>query len=424
MFLKKTLCLAALALAAFNANAGAGPLSIKDGLFYKDGKPFYGVGVNYFDAINRNPSTKPTTLEGLQVLRTNNIPFVRISALPFWPKDLKAVYNFQEQKISPIYHARLKKFLDDAEANNVGVIVDVFWNWTAIADMENEAIPKTGVKGSNTLERMKKITREIVNTYQGHKAVWAWEFSNEASSFMDLTVARGYDNAVYLPTDTVQGAPGYYLPTDPVSGKQKRKVDDDFTQETIKVAVQTFAETVRELDQTTPIFSGNNVPRANAYHMRHGPNYFASDSPEEFGKILEENDPAPVDTFSMHLYPYSEGAKDKYFGADGATIAQIISAAMERSKLAGSKRPFFLGEFGADSSDPNEGGLGKGGLGPKIAQIKFLEFTEAIMKQQVQMSALWVYDFSYQNKSYNVTNTLRNDQLYKLGEMNRTMRIW
>ncbi|MEC5160886.1 MULTISPECIES: cellulase family glycosylhydrolase [unclassified Janthinobacterium] len=419
MFLKKTLCCAALALAAFNANAGAGPLSIQDGKFYKDGKPFYGVGVNYFDAVIRNPATTPTTLEGLQILRANNIPFVRISALPFWPRDLKAVFSPTDQKISLAYHARLKKFLDDAAANNIGVIVDVFWNWTAIADMEDEAIPKTGVAGSKTMERMKKITLEIVDAYQGHKAVWAWEFSNEASSFMDLTEVKGYNNGRYLPTDPALGAPNYSLPIDPADNKPKRLAKDNFTPTTITAAVQLFAETVRTLDKTTPIFSGNNIPRANAYHMRHWPNSYVSDSKEEFGKILEENDPAPVDTFSMHLYPYSEGTKEKYFGLDGATIAQIIGAAMERSKLAGSKRPFFLGEFGADSNT-----IAAGGLGPDAANEKFFKFSEVILAQQVQMSALWVYDFSYQDKSYNVTNKLRNNQLYELARMNGLMRTW
>ena len=90
MFLKKTLCLAALALAAFNANAGAGPLSIKDGLFYKDGKPFYGVGVNYFDGFIRYVATGDASYRaGFVVLKNNNIPFIRISALPFYPNQIK-----------------------------------------------------------------------------------------------------------------------------------------------------------------------------------------------------------------------------------------------------------------------------------------------------------------------------------------------
>ncbi|MES2041557.1 MAG: hypothetical protein V4495_27385 [Pseudomonadota bacterium] len=404
MFLKKTLCVAALTLAAFNAYAGVGPLSIKDGLFMKDGKPFYGVGVNYFDGFARNAKTGDSSYKkGLQVLAKNKIPFIRISALPFWPNDLNTVLNDPR-----LYHERLDAFLNEAEANHIGVIVDVFWNWTAIADVVGEKIPMTGVPGSKTLEKMKAITLDIVKQHQNHKAVWAWEFANEASSFMDLTEALGY-------TTATKNNNGNYLPSNLGAGAPARTAADDFTPQTIQVAVKTFAETVRTLDKTTPILSGNNVPRENAYHMRHAEkkNVFALDSREEFGKILEENDPAPVDTYSLHLYPNSEG---KYFDKqpEHSTIAEIISAAMDRSKLVGSKRPFFLGEFGAD-------GLSLGAAG---AQEKFNTFKKEILRQRVQMSALWVYDFSYQNADYNVTETLRAYQLEELKQMNIEMSTW
>lgn len=400
MFLKKTLCFAALALAVFNASAAA--LSIKDGLFMKDGKPFYGVGVNYFDGFARFVRTGNTSYrDGLKVLADNKIPFIRISTLAFWPKDITDTYVAHPD----VFHRRLNEFMDEAERNHIGVILDVFFNWTAIAALENhEPIPFMGVKGSNTLKRMQAITRDIVQKHKDHKALWAWEFGNEASSFMDLTVALGYDN-----TPAEMKSNGLYLPSNPDFDEPVRDEADNFTPETITTAIKTFAATVRELDQTTPIMSGNNVPRENAYHMRYASyqNRFDKDSPEEFGKILAENDTDAVDTYSMHLYPYSEG---HYFGGP-STIGDIIRAAMDRSKLEGSKRPFFLGEFGADEEQ----------LGKAAAQEKFFVFTKEILDQKVQMSALWVYDYFFQDKNFNVTKDLRSYQLDELKRVNELM---
>jgi endo-1,4-beta-mannosidase len=394
MFLKKTLCFAALALAVFNANAG--PLSIENGLFMKDGKPYYGVGVNYFDGFTRYTRDKNSSYKaGLKVLKDHKIPFIRISTIGFWPKDTNSSYVNNAN-----FHTQLTEFLDEAHANGIGVIVDVFFNWTAIADMEGDPIPMWGVHDSKTRARMRAITIDIVGKHKDHPALWGWEFSNEASSFMDLTVSRYANNYNWLPSKPEYGSP-------------KRTTDDNFTQETIKTAIADFAKTVRDIDTSTPIFSGNNVPRANAYHLRYAAPRDAnnSDSREEFGKVLAENDPAPVDTLSMHLYPNSEGT---YFGTQPSTIADIVSAAMERSKLETDKRPFFLGEFGADAV----------ALGEELATAKFYKFKEVILDQKVQMSALWVFDYSALNADFNVNATRRSYQLRELKDMNEKMSAW
>ncbi|NRR31603.1 cellulase family glycosylhydrolase [Oxalobacteraceae bacterium] len=380
--------------------AHAAPITVVNGQFVKDGKPFYGVGVNYFDGFTRyaGSSRDLTWKKGLATLNQYKIPFIRINTFGFWTADFQK--NYLNDKAA--FYARLDAFMNEAKAQNVGVVLDLFWNYTMFVDLNNEKMKAWGQQNSATRKMMRALTTEIVTRYKGHPALWGWEFSNEANSYMDLPEANNNHQ---------------YLPPKQFNTKSTRDASDNFDKSVIISALADFAKTTRIIDPKTPIFSGHNATRSTAYHLQNNKNW-VQDSGTQFGEMVSRDNVAPVsgvkpdvDTLTMHIYPNYEGT---FFNSKtGSKFGDILTQTMARSKL--DKRPFFLGEFGVDEKI----------LGKEAAKAKFVEMTDAIMANRVPMSALWVFDFAYQEGTYNVTSTnSRSYQLDKLKQMNITMSSW
>ncbi|MBJ7310029.1 cellulase family glycosylhydrolase [Rugamonas sp. CCM 8940] len=388
MRLKKLLTATVFALLA--GSAFAGPLSVSNGQFIKDGKPYYGVGINYHDAFARYAANgnDMTWKTGLATLKSYNVPFIRIGTTGFYPNDINA--NYLNRKA--VFYARLDAFMDEAAAQGIGVVLDLFFNWTAYADIKGEHMPAWGDHNSETRKLMRSITTEIVTRYKDHRALWAWEFANEANALMDL------------PNDNSQ-----WMPSSPANQSPLRTTADNIVPATIINALADFATTVRSIDSRTPIFSGNDRPQQSAYHLSLTPLSWAQDTPAQFGAMMSRNDPAPLDTLSIHLYQTAEG---KYFGSLYSTYNDIIAAAMAQSAIDG--RPLFLGEFGAIEVTATAGNHGK-----------FDQVAAAILANRVQMSSLWVYDLTHQNATWNITTTnARAYQLDAIKTMNEKMGHW
>ena len=76
----------ALCLAAQAAPPG---LTVQDGVLLKDGRPYCGIGANYFSLFQR-VLAKPDDASGcsnLTALARAGIPFVRFMCTGFWPVD-------------------------------------------------------------------------------------------------------------------------------------------------------------------------------------------------------------------------------------------------------------------------------------------------------------------------------------------------
>lgn len=385
----------ATALAFSVTAASASGLTISNGQYMHNGYAFNGVGVNYFNAFYRYAMNGNDTSwkAGLATLHGYNVPFIRINTLGFWPTDLRADY-FNNKTV---FYQRLDAFMQEAANQNIGVVMDVFWNWSAFADLNGEHMQAWGDASSKTRQTMRAVTTEIVSRYKNHPALWGWEFANESASLMDLPNG----NHQWLPVSGSQGTPS------------PRTAVDDFTVATILSAQADFAATVRALDPDTPIFSGNSAPRYDAWHLQTGS--WTADTVTQFGLILSRDNPAPaqaaaVNTLGLHLYP---SYVSQYFGSASTTLADLLSATMTQSHKDG--RPVFLGEFGVSDQDfPGAAG-----------QTKFAELTQAILVNRVPMSALWVFDLTQQNGSWNTTATnSRAWQLDSVRNMNAIMKTW
>jgi len=368
----------------------AGPLTVTNGKFTKDGAPFNGVGVNYFNAFTRYALNGNDTSwkAGLATLNRYQIPFIRINTFGFWSTDIQNQYLNNKTQ----FYERLDKFMDEAATQNVGVIMSLFFNFTALPELNKENYPAWGDENSATRKMMREMTAEIVARYKGHPALWGWEFNNETNQFMDLP--DSVNNSQWLP---------------PRNDKVPRTRADNYTVKTILSAMTDFADTIRSIDANTPIFSGNNTSRFDSYHLWKL-NSWDADTPEQYGLIISRDNAGKVNTLTIHLYPETEGT---LFGKQPNTYADILAAVMARSAIDG--RPFFLGEFGTNNAT----------LGNDGAKQKFIQITDAILQNRVPLSAAWAFDLFQQTSTFNITEiNSRSYQLDILKSMNKTMKTW
>ena len=221
----------ALALASSAAGAaGARPgLSVNaQGVLVKDGRPFRGIGVNYFDAFSRHlldPSD--TSYEaGFAALARARVPFVRLMGCGFWPV---------EQKLYQVHREEFLRRFDDvvraAERHHIGLIPSLFWNVATVPDLVGEPVSAWGDPRSKTQAYMRAYVKDLVTRCRRSPALWGWEFGNEFNLGADLPNAAEHRPPI---------VPGLGTPA-------RRSEKDEWSYETIRTAFAAFARTVRRV---------------------------------------------------------------------------------------------------------------------------------------------------------------------------------
>ena len=372
--------LPSLAASACAAAPAAAParlgLSVdEDGVLMKGGRPYAAIGINYFGAFMDTvvSDREPRYKAGFRVLKEQNIPFVRFAATPFWPKHL-ALYNTDRAG----YFARMDALVREAEAAGIGLVPSLFWHAAAVPDLVGEPLDQWGNPESKTHRFMQEYTRQFVTRYRNSPAVWAWEFGNEYKLPADLPNAPKFRPKVQVDLGT----------------PAERSARDDLTGRMVVTAWTQFARAVRAIDAHRAIISGNSCPRQYGYH-NFTEGSWTIDTREQFKFMLRRDSPDPMDTLCMHLYA---GAQKRYF-EDKAGLGELIRVAMDAS--AASRKPLFIGEFGADRKKWKE-----------QERAKIEELIAAIEKHRVPLSAVWVFQLDWQEGTHNITPD--NDRAYIL----------
>jgi len=357
----------------------------KDGLLIKDCKPYKAIGVNYFDAFLRtikNPKDK-TYKKGLKLLARHNIPFIRVNLGGFWPKDWTLYLKNKEK-----YFQLLDEFIKTAETYNIGLIVTLFWNISAIPDLMNEPVSAWSNPNSKTVAFMKTYTKEIVSRYKDSPSIWVWEFTNELSNLIDLPGSR------YPKT-----APHFGTP-------KKRTKRDKLTWKDAIKAFNAFAQVVRELDPYRPLSSGNTMVRPFAYHLAFTKKW-KKDSRQQTAFMLKILNPPSYNLLSVHIYPHH--ARDYPFAIGYKNLLDFL---MKETKNM--EKVLFVGEFGVCRKGKFKN--------PRLEKQEFLKLLKAIEEAKVPLAALWVYDRKKPKDPCNVTfNNLRAYQLLLIKEINKKL---
>jgi len=352
-------------------------LYVQNGTLMKAGKPYRGVGANYFSLFQRmiKDPEDSSSLTGLKALSDAHIPFVRFMCCGFWPADLKL---YQANRAA--YFERLDKVVRCAEENHIGLIPSLFWHVSTVPDVMGEHMDQLGNPESRSIAFILTYTSEVVQRYKNSSAIWGWEFGNEYNLAVDLP-----NSSQHRPRCVpVLGTPG------------QRTEQDELKFSHVRTAFVSFAETVRKYDPNRIIISGNAAPRPSAWHNLHERSW-GQDTEEQFAEILLRDNPDPINTISVHIYPEPNHA---YFGATH-NINDAVGMASKHARKAG--KPLFMGEFGASEKQ-----LAKGG-NPRAAVDEFLQ---AIIQHDVPLAAFWVFDLPMQEKDCNIT--FQNSRAYVL----------
>lgn len=361
------------------------------GVLLKDGQPYRAVGVNYFSALNRsilNPNDK-SYIAGFNELADYKIPFIRVMFGGFWPNELKLYQNNPN-----LYFKIVDAFVNAAEKKDIGIVASLNWNFASAADLVGEPASSVGKKNSKTQAFMVQYARDMVQRYGNRKGIWVWEFGNEMSLYADLPNSKLFRPKV----NPAKGTPILRNPLDELSSTDA------------VYAYKEFAKSVLEIKPNAVLSTGNALPRKYAYHNTYHKKTLRQwdlDSEAEFCKVLLHDNPKEYGLVSIHIYP---NEKDGYFGASQMEYKKIIEVAGKCAKQSG--RVLFVGEFGVDSQ--------KYQASHENEQNEFKKILNAIETNTVPLSALWVYDFSFQAESFNVKGGLRRayqlDEIKKLNE--------
>lgn len=361
-------------------------LSVSQGVLLRQGAPYQGIGVNYFSLFSRtlkNPADRSYEA-GLKQLAEAHIPFVRFMACGFWPVDWDLYLNDKEA-----YFKRLDAVVAAAEQCNLGLIPSLFWHLSTVPDLVNEPIDCLGDPQSKTLAFIRQYTREVVTRYQNSPAIWAWEFGNEYNLAVDLPNAAQHRPPVWPKLKTAA----------------QRTSRDELTATAMLVAFNAMAQTVRQHDPHRLIITGNSIPRACAYHNTHEKNW-KPDSPEQWRSVLLRDNPDPFGVLCVHVYPEKKGGYPL-----GAKDPQEIL--MRVQQLAqGAKKPLFVGEFGSPVAEA------------EAERATFVALLTAIETNHIPLSAVWVFDYSAQDKEWNITfSNSRAYMLKQVGAANQRMQV-
>jgi len=104
------------------------------------------------------------------------------------------------------------------------------------------------------------------------------------------------------------------------------------------------------------------------------------DTRDEFKSNISLVNPAPHDMVSIHIYP-EEVAHQRFTSGYHSSYSELIALAMEASRQEG--KALFMGEYGAN--DFTHGGA------ERAAQAN-QEMLDALVENDVALSAIWVYD--------------------------------
>lgn len=351
-------------------------LRVTAGGFELKGRPFRGVGVNYYDAFVRSLKAFPEapSRQAFAELKARGIPFARFSAGGYWPVEW-GLYRTNRAE----HFSRLEAVVRLAEEHQVGLIPSLFWHLPTVPDLVGEPVSAWGDPSSRTTAFMREYVLEVVRRFRDSPAIWGWEFGNEYNLPADLPNAAEHRPAV---------VPGLGTPP-------SRTERDEITHVQFRMAMLEFARAVRKEDPHRALFSGNAFPRPSAWHQMRDRSW-TRDSDAEWASMLEGDNPDPINTLTGRLY-----APD-----DDTALARAMGVAARIGK------PLFVGEFGVPGT-PDETSI-----------AAFQSMLDRLDRHRVSLAALWVYDFEGQEADWNVTAfNARKAQLDAIAALHRRWQV-
>lgn len=356
-------------------------LTSRAGVMYCNGSPVREIGVcAYQQLIDYLAGSNQNFLTQLPLIAQAGFRFVRVVGGPIYPNGWSSTYGTDKAA----YFSKIRKFLDVAAANRLGIILSVFWRHATQADIVSENISTAyGSPSSLMRARCRTIAAEYAQEFSGHPALAAWEVGNEHSLFAA--------NSATPTASAPNGTPASYSsPADLLS------------LENMRAFYVEFAQTIQSIDK-----SGRLILTGNG-----GPGGVIEKNLSNYQTLIPLDNPDPINTISYHRYSRNSfGARD--YGALFDELCAIKSQAQALGK------PLILGEFGMEEQE-TYGGYG--------GEATFRTACDAIYRSGVQLALAWNWNLNNTSAAKNFdfhpgnTTTGMDEHVRTLKEYNDRMR--
>ena len=362
------------------------------------GEKFCGFGVNYFGAFAHywggDYENQPFT-DAFRKLKEYGVDYIRMPFGGYWTDYYDAFRRDPEEVLR-----YLDRIVEEAERQQMGIIVSLFWHDTALPLALGEHRSAMGDPESATVRFARDYASVLVSRYASSPAVWAWEIGNEYNLDADLCDTSGWN--------WLSGYPG-----DEPSGF------DYFSSEEMLVFYREISAAIRQYDGWRMIETGNGemrpfaAPSAKAARrMNEKTHSWAVDwtrnTRRQFDEMNAYMTPDPIDCVCFHLQHGTGDGSGQYVERMepwGKTVTQreYFTAYREAADAVG--KGCIFGECG-DFLDMN---------GAPDLEEHFRALIDDIRASGIQLALTWQFqDFT----------DAGNDgmKLAVLGEANRSFR--
>ena len=311
-------------------------LSIRNGRFYLDGRPFAEISFNKFDLLwqlydqlkagKALDDTNPMVVaqdKALRDLHELGFKSIRIFALPWGPFGPEAYADADKRKQ---LYAALDKTVDLCERHDIRLIWSlgaasftdtrlVDGKWVRGEEQERELIANPNSRGRALLY---KYIDETVVRYKSRKAVMMWEISNEVTLNADI----GDADHVY---------DGERMPT-------LKQVADFFTD---------VAARIKAADPLRLVNSGGSNMREAQWHIYQNQGWKTDTFEDQFNCFALLYAHSPIDVIDIHSYPNNHPG---YYiaGPDGKPL--VLDNMGYMTIAARLKKPLIIGELGLQAT--------------------------------------------------------------------------
>jgi len=351
------MALCALALAALSGPSQAAQrggaltkndvLTIRDGKFYLQGKPFAEISFNkfdlfweIFDLINNGKADTQEYRDmiasedhALSDLHEMGFHSIRFFAAPWGNWTLRPVFDDPVKRES-IFHKAMDATLDLCDKNQIKVVYSlgaadfddtaiVNGKWVHGPEEKRELIADPNSRGRQELYR---YIDDVVGRYKNRKTILMWEISNETTLGADIIPDQ---NNIY-------------------QGERMPNLAD------VAHFFNDVATRIKADDPLHLVNSGGSCLRGSQWNMytRHN---WTKDTLAEQAKafdLLYAN--SAVDVIDIHYYTNNKNINETIQGANGEALPMNIQRCMEAVRPIG--KPVMIGELGitltARDNDP------------------------------------------------------------------------
>ena len=308
-------------------------LSIREGRFFLEGKPFAEISFNKYDlfwplydqlaagrSLNATNPVVRAQEKALGNLHALGFRTIRIFALPWGPAGPESYADPEKRK--NLYGA-LDKTLELCDAHDIRLVwsfgaatftdtkLDAVKGWVYGEEQERELVAKAESRGRKLLYR---YLDETVTRYHERKAVLMWEISNEVTLQADIGDANRVYNGERMPT--LKEVAGFF---------------DD------------VARRIKSVDPLRLVCSGGSNMRESQWHLHLGQGWKTDSFEEQFKCFELLYAKSAVDVIDIHSYP---DHKPGYaiLGADGQKMWLDNQGYMAIARRLG--KPLMIGELG------------------------------------------------------------------------------